>query len=73
MSDVYDRQKEQDTIQKSDEFRDLFSKVVSGRSGYKTIIEKKKIISQCKNCNTILDSMQKFCHECGTKVEKQVV
>ncbi|MBI2043142.1 zinc-ribbon domain-containing protein [Candidatus Pacearchaeota archaeon] len=70
MSDVYDRQKEQEEIQKSEDFLDIFSKVVSGKSGYKTIIEKKKIIVQCKNCGTVLDSSQKFCHECGTKVEK---
>ena len=71
MSEVYDRQKEQDAIQKSDEFRDIFSKVVSGKAGYKTVIEMKKVPLQCKNCKAVLDSMQKFCHECGTKVEKR--
>ena len=70
MNEIYDRQKEQDSIQKSEEFRDLFSKVVSGRSGYKTVIEMKKTAIQCKSCKTVLDSAQKFCHECGTKVEK---
>ena len=70
MAEVYDRQKEQDAIQKSDEFRDIFSKIVSGKSGYKTVIEMKKTVAHCKNCNAVLDSSQKFCHECGTKVEK---
>ncbi len=70
MSDIYDRQKEQEEIQKSEDFLNIFSKVVSGKAGYKTVIEKKKPVIQCKNCNAILDSLQKFCHECGTKVEK---
>ena len=70
MNEIYDRQKEQDEIQKSDEFRNIFSKIVSGKSGYKTVIEMKKVVLNCKNCKAVLDSAQKFCHECGTKVEK---
>ncbi len=57
-------------IQKNDSFADAFSKIVSGKSGYKAIIEKKPMIIKCKNCQTTLDFSQKFCHECGTKVEK---
>ena len=64
-------QKRMDEIQSSDEFSDVFSKLVSGgRAGYKAVIEKKQIVIKCKNCQTILDSIEKFCHECGTKVEK---
>jgi uncharacterized OB-fold protein len=64
-------QKRMDEIQSSDEFSDVFSKLVSGgRAGYKAVIEKKPIIIKCKNCQTILDPIEKFCHECGAKVEK---
>jgi len=70
MSEVYDRQKIQENIQKNDEILDAFSKIVSGgKAGYKTVIEKKPIIIKCKNCQTILDINQKFCHECGAKNE----
>ncbi len=71
MSDIHDRQKIQEDLQNSDAVIDAFSKIVSGgRAGYKTVIEKKKVIIQCKNCFTVLDPSQKFCHECGMKVEK---
>jgi len=57
-------------LQKNDAFAEAFSKIVSGKSGYKAVIEKKPMIIKCKNCQTTLDVSQKFCHECGTKVEK---
>ena len=68
MSEVYDRQKQQDEIQNSDAFLDVFSKVVSGKAGYRSVIERKKEIIKCRKCNLILESTQKFCPECGTKV-----
>lgn len=70
MSELYDRQKEQEDMQKNQSFIDAFSKIVSGRPGYKASIEYKHIIIKCKNCRTVLDDNEKFCHECGTKVEK---
>ncbi len=69
MSEVYSRQKTQQDIQNSQEFVDVFSKIVSGKPNYRAVIEKKEVIHQCKSCNSVLDSAQKFCHECGTKVE----
>ncbi len=57
-------------IQKNDEFADTFSKIVSGgRTGYRAVIEK-IIVVKCKSCGKILDGNEKFCPECGTKVEK---
>ena len=42
MSDVHDRQRSQEEMQKSDAVLDAFSKIVSGgRAGYRTVIEKK--------------------------------
>ena len=58
-------------IQSSEEFADAFSKIVSGgRAGYHAVIEKKHVIIQCQNCKNVLEVSDKFCRECGTKVEK---
>lgn len=55
----------------SDDVAAAFSRLVSGgRAGYKTIIEKDKPKIYCKSCNLILSGGEKFCPECGTKVEK---
>jgi len=70
MGEIYDRQKSQESLQRSDEFANIFSKIVSGKQGYKTFIEKKKTALNCRKCNLLLDndSPPKFCPECGTKV-----
>ena len=69
MSEIYDRQKMQEEIQRSEDFTNVFSKIVSGRAGYKTIVEVKPIVTKCPSCGTNLDERQKFCHECGAKNE----
>ena len=64
-------QQRMEEIQKNESFVDAFSKIVSGgRSGYRAVIEKKVIVVKCKNCEKILDGNERFCPECGTKVEK---
>jgi uncharacterized paraquat-inducible protein A len=63
-------QKRMDEIQKEGSFIEAFGALISGKKGYKPVIETKQKIIKCKNCNTILDENEKFCHECGTKVEK---
>ncbi len=56
----------------NDNIQDAFSRLVSGnKPGYKTVLEKKTLISRCKNCRIILKGSEKFCPECGTKVEKK--
>jgi rRNA maturation endonuclease Nob1 len=67
MGEIYDRQKIQQDLQRSDEFLNVFSKVVSGKAGYKAVIEMKPITAKCPGCSTVLDERQKFCHECGAK------
>lgn len=69
MVEIYDRQKEQTDLQRSQGFADVFSKLVSGKAGYKAVIEMKPITNKCSGCSTVLDERQKFCHECGAKNE----
>ena len=47
-----------------------FGKLISGKSNYKTIIEKRKEKIFCSNCRKELEGEEKFCPECGTKVIK---
>ena len=70
MEDIHSRQREQEEMQRSQEFVDLFSKIVSKKAGYKTVVQVKPITHKCTGCGIELDERQKFCHECGTKVEK---
>lgn len=50
--------------------QDAFSKIVSGgRPGYKTVIEKKIIPPKCVKCGRGGDDGQKFCPQCGGKME----
>ena len=69
MGEIYDRQRMQEDIQRSDKFVDIFSKIVSGKSTYKTHIDVKPITTKCVGCGTVLGETQKFCHECGAKNE----
>jgi rRNA maturation endonuclease Nob1 len=52
-------------------FQNALGKLFSGRPGYKPVIETRQVIIRCKGCGKVLDDSQKFCDECGTKVEKQ--
>lgn len=54
--------------QKSEAVLDAFSKVVSGKSGYKSVIERKKILPKCSKCGRGGDDGQKFCPQCGGKM-----
>ncbi|MDO8528786.1 MAG: hypothetical protein Q7S06_02755 [Nanoarchaeota archaeon] len=72
MSDVYNRQKVQEDLQKNDAIAMAFGKLVSGKVGYKAVIEKKPMVKKCTDCGITLDMNQKFCHECGAKNEVPV-
>lgn len=54
--------------QKPDAIEDAYSKIVSGKAGYKAIIERKKILPKCSKCNRGGDDGQKFCPQCGGKM-----
>lgn len=62
-------QKRMDEIQNSEQIQDLFGKLVSGKSGYKAVIDKTKPVPKC-NCGKILEGIEKFCPECGCKIEQ---
>ena len=68
--DANNVQQRMQEIQSNESFSGLFGKLISGREGYKPVIEKKQIVVRCTNCGMIQDDNSKFCPECGTKVER---
>ena len=63
-------QQRMNEIQKDASFAGALGKLLSGRPGYNPVIETKQIIVKCKNCGKIMDDCQKFCDECGARVER---
>ena len=57
------------SYQDSDDIAAAFGKLVSGRPGYRAVIEKKKDPTICPNaeCQMSLAGDEKFCPHCGTK------
>ncbi len=47
----------------------ILGKIVSGKSGYKAVIEKRKEVLKCPQCSKILEGNEKFCPECGYKLK----
>src|SRR3989344_5839656 len=54
--------------QDSDSIVDAYSKIVSGKMGYKSVIERKKPKPKCVQCTRGGDEGQKFCPQCGGKM-----
>lgn len=54
-------------LQENQDVANAFGKLISGRSGYKPVIEKSKPVVRCSGCGMILNGDEKFCPECGTK------
>jgi len=50
---------------------EIFGKLISGRSGYIPVIERRVELVYCKTCHLQLGGEEKFCPECGTKVVKE--
>jgi len=62
-------QKRMNEIQRNEtQIQELFGKLVSGRAGYKAVIDKTKPLSKC-SCGKILEGNEKFCPECGNKLK----
>ncbi|MEK6824961.1 MAG: YgiT-type zinc finger protein [Nanoarchaeota archaeon] len=49
---------------------DAFSFLVSGKLGYKAVIERKEEPVKCSGCAVILKGVEKFCPECGERIAK---
>ena len=71
MAEVHDMQKRVLGMQNSDSINSVFGQIISGKKDYKTVIEMKKEPCKCKNCDKFLEGSEKFCPECGAKVEKE--
>lgn len=54
--------------QEPEAIEDAFSKVVSGKAGYKSVIERKKVLPKCNKCGKGGQEGQKFCSQCGGKM-----
>ncbi len=63
----FDLTRYQEDESEQDKIRKIMGKVLSGRSDYEAIIEKKKEILRCKGCDWVLEGGEKFCPECGEK------
>ncbi|MDH3352855.1 MAG: hypothetical protein OEL87_00200 [Nanoarchaeota archaeon] len=63
----FDLTKYQQEGEDQDKIRKIMGKVLSGRSDYEAIIEKKKETKRCSECNWALEGGEKFCPECGNK------
>jgi len=58
--------------QDSNAIEDAFGKIVSGKSGYKPVLERRIDPVRCKQCSKLIeDGATKFCPGCGTKVERK--
>ena len=68
--DANSLQKRMNEIQSDASFASALGRLMSGKAGYKPVIETKQIVIKCKNCGKIMEDGQKFCDECGTKVER---
>ena len=54
----------------SDAVAFAFGKLISGKSNYRPVIERRVEKIYCSNCRKELSGEEKFCPECGTKVIK---
>ena len=65
--DGFDLRKYQEGENK-EEIASIMGKILSGREGYKAIVETKKENKKCPECEWVLEGGEKFCPECGKKV-----
>ena len=65
--DGFDLTKFQEDGKEKDKIRSIMGKILSGRDDYEAIIEERKDIWRCLECNWALEGGEKFCPECGKK------
>lgn len=51
---------------------EAFGKIVSGKAGYKPVIERRVDPIKCTNCGLIVEGTKNFCPQCGSKLEKKL-
>jgi len=67
--DGLDLRKFQEGGDEHDKIKNIFGKLLSGKEGYETILEKRaevKKVLRC-GCGWVLAGGEKFCPECGAK------
>lgn len=57
--------------QDAEAIEDAFGKILSGKAGYKPIIERRIDPVKCPKCNMLIVSDKKFCPGCGEKVVRK--
>jgi len=57
--------------QDDEEVESAFAKIVSGKSNYKPIVERRIIPVQCEKCGRLIEGTEKFCPDCGTPVKRK--
>jgi len=68
--DGLDLRKFQEDGEEHDKIKNIFGKLLSGKEGYETILEKRmetKKVIRC-GCGWVLNGGEKFCPECGAKI-----
>lgn len=58
-------------FQDASSIEEAFGKLLSGKTGYKPIIERRVDPVKCKGCSLIVDGHKNFCPQCGNKLEKK--
>jgi|TARA_B100001971_G_C17743315_1_gene311743 rRNA maturation endonuclease Nob1 len=63
----FDLTKFQEDGEDKEKIRSIMGKILSGRDDYEAIIEERKDVRRCLECNWALEGGEKFCPECGKK------
>jgi predicted amidophosphoribosyltransferase len=56
-------------LQSDSAVQDAYSLLVSGKKGYKAVIERRKVPPRCVKCNRPGDDGVKFCSQCGGEMK----
>ncbi len=54
-----------------EDLEDAFGKLLSGKSGYKPIIERRVEPARCDVCGISVEGTKNFCPQCGGKLQKK--
>ncbi|MDO8517394.1 MAG: zinc ribbon domain-containing protein [Nanoarchaeota archaeon] len=57
--------------QDADAVESAFAKIVSGKSGYKPVIERRIDPVKCDKCGKLIEGTEKFCPDCGNPIKRK--